>query len=444
MSDSKTALVHGVFDVLHVGHLKLIEEAAKLGTVVLSITADEYVGKGPGRPINSHEDRARVLSQLRDVRHVLVSYHRSATGIIDDIRPDFYVKGIEYESEDVAGNFDAERLAVESHGGKVVFVDTGEDTRSSSAIINRHQPTITAEAHRWVRAKNLSWDLVGSWLRTASAKSVTVAGEVIRDEYVYVVPHGKSPKEAVITWTQDREVDSEEWMGGSFVVAQHAHAAGADTFKLVGDMANPVVKRRWVHRPFTQKVFSFVEMPSLSPLEYVEGEVVIVADFGHGMFPNSTLSVDAKFKAITVQSNSMNWGMNRINKWSNTRWDYLACDLAELSLAVPDADSLEEAITVMQTRLNAPHAVVTRGHRGAVYSDRQKLYEVPAFTDRAIDRIGAGDAFLGSTSSLIAAGAPVEVVQFVGSCAAALHVQTAGNAVAPRNELYGYMKAVLA
>lgn len=438
-----TILCHGVFDVLHVGHLRLLEEAAKLGDhLVVSITADEYVGKGPGRPINHQSDRARMVAALPMVDQTIVSFHRSAAGVIHDIKPDIYVKGKEYMSEDVAGNLESERVAVQSHGGKVVFIDTGEDTRSSSNIINRHQPTITSAAAEWVQLHNFTWKDVAGWLDRAASRHVTVAGEVIMDKYEYVIPHGKSPKEPVITWTADPDEEPEQWVGGSNAVLEHVRSAGISNYRLAGNLADPVIKQRDVHKPFMTKIHSTAHIPAeFKPLVLDDCDVLIVTDFGHGLFPRKR-ALDAKFKALTVQSNSLNWGMNRINKWMGVRFDFLACDMKELQLAVPDMESIEHGIETISKRIATTYTLVTLGHEGAVFYDGH-FHQVPAFTDSAVDRIGAGDAFLGSVTSLLAEGAPPEVVMLVGSCAAALHVQKPGNGVASKAELYGFLKAVL-
>lgn len=95
----KVVLANGCFDVLHVGHVEHLEEAAKMGDyLVVSLTVDNRVNKGPGRPLYTWEDRAAVLRALRCVRHVLPT--KSACEAIRMLRPHVFVKGVDYAGRD--------------------------------------------------------------------------------------------------------------------------------------------------------------------------------------------------------------------------------------------------------------------------------------------------------------------------------------------------------
>ena len=87
---------------------------------MVSVTADAYVNKGPGRPVFRAEQRAGMLRALRVVDDVVVSEAPDAVQVIETLRPSVYVKGSDYQREDVAGNLDAERCAVESVGGTLI------------------------------------------------------------------------------------------------------------------------------------------------------------------------------------------------------------------------------------------------------------------------------------------------------------------------------------
>jgi len=88
-------LANGCFDVLHVGHVWHLEAARLLGdTLTVALTLDEFVDKGPGRPVNSWAHRARMLLALRCVDAVIPS--ESAPQAIREIRPEVFVKGIDY------------------------------------------------------------------------------------------------------------------------------------------------------------------------------------------------------------------------------------------------------------------------------------------------------------------------------------------------------------
>jgi rfaE bifunctional protein nucleotidyltransferase chain/domain len=120
------ALAHGVFDLLHLGHVRHIEAAAREGDIlILTITADRFVNKGPGRPVFTEQLRAEMLAALEFVDWVAINPHPSAEDMLRAVAPDVYVKGSEYASatDDVTGKIIAEREAVEAGGGRVVFTD---------------------------------------------------------------------------------------------------------------------------------------------------------------------------------------------------------------------------------------------------------------------------------------------------------------------------------
>jgi rfaE bifunctional protein nucleotidyltransferase chain/domain len=118
---------HGCFDLLHWGHLKHLKEAKSLGTeLIVTVTADEYVNKGPGRPFFNQWQRQEMLQELRFVDEVRIT--TSAEVAIRSVKPDIYVKGKEYE------NKLPEQKLVESLGGRVHF--TQGPVYSSTELIN--------------------------------------------------------------------------------------------------------------------------------------------------------------------------------------------------------------------------------------------------------------------------------------------------------------------
>lgn len=117
---------HGVFDILHYGHLLHLLQARALGDrLVVTITSDEHVNKGPGRPVFPSGKRAAMLSELRCVDEVRVM--DSAEEAINAVKPSIYCKGQEYR-----GRL-PEQTLVESLGGKVIF--TIGETHSSTALV---------------------------------------------------------------------------------------------------------------------------------------------------------------------------------------------------------------------------------------------------------------------------------------------------------------------
>ena len=128
----KTVLCHGCFDVLHIGHIMHLRAAAALGDrLVVSITADAYIRK-EGRPIFNERERAYALAALRSVDQVYTSYAYTGANAILYIRPNVYVKGIDYVS---IGLHASDRAACEEVGAKIIFTST--EKYSSTDVIRR-------------------------------------------------------------------------------------------------------------------------------------------------------------------------------------------------------------------------------------------------------------------------------------------------------------------
>ncbi len=133
----KVVQCHGVFDLLHPGHIRHLAEAKSLGDVlVVTLTKDQYVNKGPGRPAFSDPLRAESLAALADVDYVAVNETPTAVEAIRLLKPTFYVKGADYEerSGDITQGILAEEQAVKESGGQIHF--THDITFSSTKILN--------------------------------------------------------------------------------------------------------------------------------------------------------------------------------------------------------------------------------------------------------------------------------------------------------------------
>jgi formyltetrahydrofolate-dependent phosphoribosylglycinamide formyltransferase len=134
----KLVLTNGAFDLLHLGHVRYLGEAAGLGDVlVVAINGDESVRelKGPGRPINSAEDRAEMLCALESVDHVVVFDERRASTIIEAIRPHIYTKGGDYTPESLIDEEKAllDRLGIDI---RILSLVPGKSTTDTLATLS--------------------------------------------------------------------------------------------------------------------------------------------------------------------------------------------------------------------------------------------------------------------------------------------------------------------
>lgn len=127
---------NGCFDILHAGHVRYLNEAKKLGDIlVVGLNSDESVRrlKGEGRPVNPGADRAEVLAGLRAVDHVVIFGESTAEELVRQLRPDIYVKGGDYSLDRLP-----EAALVAAYGGRTVLAPMLEG-RSTSNVIRRLQ-----------------------------------------------------------------------------------------------------------------------------------------------------------------------------------------------------------------------------------------------------------------------------------------------------------------
>jgi D-glycero-beta-D-manno-heptose 1-phosphate adenylyltransferase len=130
----KIVFTNGVFDLLHPGHLRYLEQARELGDVlIVGVNSDRSVrtNKGPGRPITPEGERVEILEALACVDAVVVFDEDTPHSIISAVQPDILVKGADWAEDAIVG-----RDVVEARGGKVVRVPI-ERGYSTTAIIDR-------------------------------------------------------------------------------------------------------------------------------------------------------------------------------------------------------------------------------------------------------------------------------------------------------------------
>src|SRR5262245_23972395 len=163
---------HGVFDLLHIGHIRHFQEAKKSGQIlVVSLTPDRYVNKGPHRPVFTETLRAEAIASLDGVDYVTINQWPTAVEAIELIRPNVYAKGADYAdaATDHTGGITLERRAVEGVGGTLVFTD--EITFSSSTLLNRHMSMFSKEVNDYLAEfrRNFSVDDVTAFITRASS-----------------------------------------------------------------------------------------------------------------------------------------------------------------------------------------------------------------------------------------------------------------------------------
>jgi rfaE bifunctional protein nucleotidyltransferase chain/domain len=472
-AEGKTvAHCHGVFDVLHVGHVRHLKAAKQLGDVlVVSLTADRFVNKGPGRPAFNQILRAEMVGALDVVDYVAINEEPHAVNLIKKLGPNIYVKGSDYvrPEDDPTGMITAEKEAVASVGGRMQFTD--EIVFSSSALINKHFDIFPPATQGWLDGfrERHSLDEVLSYLDKAARLNGVVIGEPIVDEYVFCEAMGKATKDPMIASLFQ---SMESYAGGSLAVANHL-AGVINRVDLVGEIgelerredfmrsrlspgvtpyfmtragAPTIHKRRFVDHYTQSRLFELYMMRDgdaqeheVAALEAVlrarltHADIAVVADYGHGMIADSlalALGRESKFLALNVQANAGNRGLNTIRRYG--RADYVCLAMHEVVMETRERNlSVEQLVPAMLDMFDCDKFTVTRGRLGTLHFDREgNVVQAPALAGHVVDRVGAGDALLSVTSPLVAVGAPWEIVGFLGNIAGGILVSDLGNRLA--------------
>jgi len=121
----KVAFANGVFDILHVGHIRYLQDAARVADVlVVGVNGDESVRmlKGEGRPLMPERERAEIVAAIRGVSYVTIFQEKSPARLLGVLRPDFQCKGTDYTEDSVP-----EAQIVTAYGGKIVIVGDPKD-----------------------------------------------------------------------------------------------------------------------------------------------------------------------------------------------------------------------------------------------------------------------------------------------------------------------------
>ena len=258
-------------------------------------------------------------------------------------------------------------------------------------------------------------------------------------------------------------------MGGSLAIAKHLSGLGATTTlvtrvgkDLPGERAHSaaeaanvrivaqrssaqqtIVKTRYLDQHTGAKVFETYDMSDqpadsrddksfadLLSAEIQAADVVLVADYGHGLMTESVLDslVSARgLVAVNTQSNAGNRGYNSISRYP--RVDIVSLNGGEISLELRRRyATVGDLIPDLGDQTGARWVVVTEGAKGLALWNREiGVVEMPAFTERIKDRVGAGDALFAMVSVLLATSAPISIVGLLGNLAGAAMVSDLGN-----------------
>jgi rfaE bifunctional protein kinase chain/domain/rfaE bifunctional protein nucleotidyltransferase chain/domain len=467
--NKKIVLCHGVFDLVHLGHIKHFKSAKSYGDyLVVSITVDKFIKKGPGRPLFNEDQRLEFLSQIKLIDKVIFSKSSSAEDVIKLVKPNYYVKGPDYlkNKNDKTKKIYIEKKLVESFGGKIVY--TKDQSFSSSKIINSNYLIFDEDQKKFLRKikKKFSYSEISEILDKFKKLNVFVLGELIIDKYCFGNVIGKSGKEPHLVLKENK---TEYYLGGSAAVVKHiaSFVNKADILSPFGfekyynkiinqefskninkNFFKPyknyqtITKTRFVDKISGYKLFGSYVLPEKSELnfeKYIKRviqkkkkkiDMFLVCDYGHNFISKNIANEIMKTKkmmSLNAQVNSANTGYHSINKYSGI--SSLIINENELRQELrDDKSSLEFLAKKIMLEKNIQSIIVTCGRLGAILvNDKFKVFKCPAFAKKTVDKVGAGDSMLAIASMGLKLKLDPELILFISSLAASISVESIGN-----------------
>jgi cytidyltransferase-like protein len=465
---------HGTFDLIHPGHIAHFEEAKALGDIlVVTITGEKFVNKGPGRPYFNDLLRSRWLAALQCVDYVVVVPFPAAVEAIQCVRAHYYCKGREYANpiNDLTGNICDDIETVQQAGGEMRYL--GSILFSSTRLLNQHFDPYPANVKAFCRLvanecpPNRFREIVDGFQKLR----VLVIGDIIFDRYTTLEVQGLTSKSRILS---GRYVSDDMQAGGALAVYRHLREFTPHV-KLIGlcgqepwidetlsgfissegdeIVRSPdfttVVKQRFVEPRHEgkelSKLFSVNFIDKNPPGEalqrgllariaqHIAGfDLVLVMDFGHGVMEDLVrefVQENAAYLGVNCQTNSNNHGFNIINR-RYRRADFFTLDQTEMNLAVGRRHiDYGQELTRLAKALGSSYGWLTRGaHETLGRNCVTEMAACPPFERSVVDTLGAGDAFCATAALAAASRAPLNVATFLGQLAGAQAVKITGNA----------------
>lgn len=459
-------LCPGSYDLFHSGHLKYLQEAKKLGTLVVSVCSDRFVKKGVNRPVFKQDQRIEMVQSLEVVDYAVLNDAPDCSELIKLLKPEIVVKGNEYLHKDT-DQLRTEHAVLEHQKGRLVFLDT--QLSSSSYLINNYMSNLPEITNSFLQEfkKKHAFEEIKSHIISAYKPKIVLIGETILDEYIFGNVLGKSSKHPSLVFQNTR---SNLYLGGVLAVARHL-ATFADTvevityigeneeyktqilseaiphnvfIRFIRKKASPtIVKRRYIDNYYQSRLFETYTINQDPLVSEDEDKVIellpksgdlIITDFGHGLItPRIIEQFYARYTHLccNVQCNSGNFAFNLLSKYHDGVY-FASVDTLEVQVLMGDRTSPTNELVekIFRDKDWAPmYLTVTKGKAGSTLynSFKEERYDCPAMTSKVVDSIGSGDCLFAISSLLMLNKCPLDIVNFVGSVAGAIGCTIIGN-----------------
>ena len=471
----KVIMCHGVFDVVHPGHLRhLIYAKSKADILVASLTADKHINKGQYRPHIPQDLRALNLAAYEIVDYVIIDTNGTPIKNISKLQPDFFAKGYEYTEGGLQAKTQEEADALQAYGGEMIFTP-GDVVYSSSKLIDLAPPAIKIEKLlTFMESEKLTFDSLRDCLERFKGKKIHVVGDTIVDSYTQTAMIGGQTKTPTMSVLYERRDD---YIGGAAVVAEHLRAAGAEVLfsTVLGDdvlkeFVLEGLKKSGVQcqliidptRPTTNKNaivaggYRLLKVDTLDNRSISDDivqklaqtiaatpcDAVVFSDFRHGLFNRRTIprlieAIPSGVYKVADSQVASRWG----NITDFKDFDLITPNEREARFALADQDSgIRPLSSDLYDLARCKTLMLKLGERG-VLTCRSSNHEaidsvviIDSFVERLVDAVGAGDALLAYATLSMLVTKSEAVSTILGSMAAACECECDGNVpVTPDN-----------
>ena len=483
--EKKVVMCHGVFDVVHPGHMRhLMYAKQKADILIASLTADHHITKGNYRPHIPQAIRAANLSAFEMVDYVIIDKNSTPLENISILKPNFFAKGYEYSNKNKLRKTEEEELLVSTYGGEMLFTP-GDVVYSSSKLINLEEPLLRLEKLAAImEMEHISVDHLINSLDTSKPVVVHVVGDVIVDGITNTNVIGGQTKTPTLSVRLESQ---EDFVGGAGIVAKHLRAAGAEVIFttvlgedpladfVLKDLQEAGVKVQIIvdkNRPTTYKNaivannYRLVKIDTLDnssisdaiveqfidKISSTKADAVIFSDFRHGIFNQRT--IDNLVAAIPVDCFKVA-DSQVASRWGNIidfqGFDLITPNEREARFSLADQDS---GVRPLAARLydaaKCQTLILKLGERGLItcfnkdHDSLESYIYVDSFVEHLIDAVGSGDALLAYATLALLKGYSPAIASIVGSMAAACECEEQGNIPIAKNDVIKKIRRVMA
>ncbi len=464
----KIIMCHGVFDIVHPGHIRhLLHAKSKADLLIVSITADRHIKKGQYRPHIPQDLRAISLAAFDVVDYVLIDQNETPIKNLKIIKPNFFAKGFEYNSNKLNEKTQEEEITLKKFGARILFTP-GDYVNSSTSLIKFKEPDLRYEKLVIIMEKyNLSFNDIKNSLKNLNKLSIHVVGDTIVDTFTYCNMLGGQTKTPTLSVLFENKVD---FLGGAGVVAKHIASSGVKTifttllgndhfsrfvkaeckkFKIklnkVEDKNRPTVNKNLFisekHRLL--KVGTLDNTPINQDqirtfsnyIKKTKSNAVIFSDFRHGIFNKKNIP----FLSKQINKKTFKVADSQVASWWGNIIDFKNFDLitpnekeARFSLS-DQVSGVRSLAAEVFNEAKSQWLILKMGKRGVIsvvnkkHTSNESYITIDSFVDNLVDPVGAGDALL-AYSTLVYLNTKNKIIAtIIGVIAASCECEIEGN-----------------